>query len=75
VTSGARFTAITIAALSLVATESRAQVGRPTRPEGPRTPRDSAKADSAKNRELIKWIEADSITTALMAKPGYSATR
>ena len=78
--SGARFTAITIAVLSLVATEGRAQVVRRPRAQTPRTPRDSAKADSAKadsakNRELIKWIEADSITTALMSKPGYSSTR
>lgn len=73
--SGARFAAITIAALSLVATETRAQVIRPQRPEAPRTPKDSAKADSAKNHELIKWTDADSITTALMAKPGYSSTR
>jgi hypothetical protein len=74
VTSGARFTAITITLLSFVATEAGGQ-RRPTRPAAPRTSQDSTKADSTKNRELIKWIEADSITTALMAKPGYSATR
>jgi hypothetical protein len=37
--------------------------------------RDTTKADSAKTAELIKWYPADSVMEALMARPGYSATR
>jgi hypothetical protein len=38
--------------------------------------RDSTAADStAKQKELIKWNEPDSVMNALMKRPGYSATR
>jgi lipopolysaccharide assembly outer membrane protein LptD (OstA) len=37
--------------------------------------RDTTKADSAKTTELIKWNPTDSVMEALMARPGYSATR
>ena len=36
---------------------------------------DSAKADSARAREIVRWNEADSVMQALMARPGYSATQ
>lgn len=36
---------------------------------------DSIAADSAARKELVKWNEADSVMRALMARPGYSATR
>jgi hypothetical protein len=36
---------------------------------------DSVRADTTALRELVKWIEADSVTRALMARPGFSATR
>jgi hypothetical protein len=39
------------------------------------TRRDSTAADSAKQKELIKWNEADSVMTALMTRQGYTATR
>ena len=37
--------------------------------------RDSIAADSAKQKELIKWNEPDSVMKVLMTRPGYSATR
>jgi len=37
--------------------------------------RDSIAADSAKQKELIKWNEPDSVMRVLMTRPGYSATR
>lgn len=36
---------------------------------------DSARADSARARELIKWSEPDSVMRALLTRPGYSVTR
>ncbi|HEV7838907.1 MAG TPA: putative LPS assembly protein LptD, partial [Gemmatimonadaceae bacterium] len=36
---------------------------------------DSLRADSSQRRELIKWGEPDSVLQALMARPGYTATR
>lgn len=39
------------------------------------TARDTTAADSAAAKELIKWSEADSVMKALMARPGYTATR
>ncbi len=68
---------MTIVALSIAAAPAGAQVIRPTRPTGVTpAPRDSTKVDSsAKTRELIKWTESDSIAAALLAKPGYAATR
>jgi len=75
--------AITIAGLAVAAGHAAAQVVRPTRPTGAvRPPRDSTradtsrtKADTSRTRELIKWMETDSIANALLSKPGYSATR
>jgi hypothetical protein len=67
---------LNVAALSDLAGASGAQVIRPTRPTNPAdAARDTAKADSAKTRELIKWTEADSVAKALLEKPGYDATR
>jgi LptD protein len=69
------------AALSLTTIDANAQIKRPPRPIGPTKARqdttkaDSLKADSTKSRELIKWIEADSVATALLTKPGYASTR
>jgi hypothetical protein len=37
--------------------------------------RDSIAADSARQKELIKWNEPDSVMRALMTRPGYTATR
>ncbi|MEA2762995.1 MAG: sec-independent protein translocase protein TatC, partial [Gemmatimonadaceae bacterium] len=37
--------------------------------------KDSTAADSARNKQLIKWLDADSVMKVLMARPGYSATR
>jgi len=37
--------------------------------------RDSTAADSLAARELIKWNPTDSVMEALIARPGYSATR
>ncbi|MEO8909074.1 MAG: putative LPS assembly protein LptD [Gemmatimonadaceae bacterium] len=37
--------------------------------------RDSTRSDSTKSKELIKWNEVDSVMSALMKRPGYSATR
>lgn len=56
---------------------------RPTRPTsiqrrapGDTTSRaDSLRADSASTHEIVKWAEPDSVTAALLAKVGYSATR
>jgi len=56
---------------------------RPTRPTniqrrvpGDTTSRaDSLRADSARAHEIVKWAEPDSLTAALLAKVGYSATR
>jgi lipopolysaccharide transport LptD-like protein len=39
------------------------------------TAADSAAADSSKTKELIKWNPTDSVMQALMARPGYTATR
>ncbi|MDQ6872611.1 MAG: twin-arginine translocase subunit TatC [Gemmatimonadota bacterium] len=58
-----------------------AQVGRPpaARTQTPRQRPDSARkdstADSTRTKDLIKWLEADSVMKVLMARPGYSATR
>lgn len=56
---------------------------RPTRPTSiPRrapndtsSKADSTRGDSAGTREIVKWAEPDSITSALLAKVGYTATR
>jgi hypothetical protein len=37
--------------------------------------RDSIAADSARQKELIKWNEPDSVMRVLMTRPGYTATR
>lgn len=79
--------AIAVGAFSIVGAVSDAQIVRPpVKPTSRATPRrdttktpvtkaDSAKADSSKVRELIKWTETDSVASALLAKPGYDATR
>lgn len=36
---------------------------------------DSLRADSLQQKELIKWAPADSLTNALMTRPGYNVTR
>jgi len=36
---------------------------------------DTTVADSLRARDLVRWNEADSVMQALMARPGYSATR
>jgi Tat protein translocase TatC len=41
----------------------------------PDTARKDSTADSTRTKELIKWLEADSVMRVLMAKPGYTATR
>jgi hypothetical protein len=79
---------LTSAGILLATPPAAAQVRRPTpRPPAP-APRpsttpaaraDSIKADSAKadtsKAELIKWTELDSTASALVARPGYAATR
>ena len=54
-----------------------AQLDSIKRLPGKRVPgvRDSSGKDSAKVKELIKWTEPDSVTKALLSKPGYEATR
>ncbi|MDB4870333.1 MAG: hypothetical protein JWL97_1337 [Gemmatimonadales bacterium] len=57
-----------------------AQVSRPpARPQTPRQRPDTARkdstADTTRTRQLIKWLEVDSVMKALMARPGYAATR
>ncbi|HEY1952658.1 MAG TPA: putative LPS assembly protein LptD, partial [Gemmatimonadaceae bacterium] len=37
--------------------------------------RDSARADSTRRHDLIKWNETDSVMDALMKRAGYTATR
>ncbi len=72
-------------ALMLSASVASAQIipggpMRPTRPVvQPRAPGDTTKADSLRAdsaaHELVKWAEADSVESALMARTGYSITR
>ncbi|MEP6857821.1 MAG: putative LPS assembly protein LptD [Gemmatimonadales bacterium] len=45
------------------------------RARGDTTRRDSTAVDSTKTKELIKWNPTDSVMEALMARPGYSATK
>lgn len=40
-----------------------------------RVPGDTLRADSVKIRNLVTWADADSVTTALLNRPGYSVTR
>jgi hypothetical protein len=73
------------AALVLSSVSAAAQIPRPAPPPpGPTAPRpatvrparaDTTKADTTRVRDLIQWTELDSTATALLAKPGYSATR
>jgi hypothetical protein len=39
------------------------------------TTRAGAARDTTSTRELIEWVEADSVMQALMKRPGYTATR
>jgi len=70
-----------LAGLAISAPLSLAQVPRPAPPPAPRPTSppgrnaDSTKADTSKVRELIKWTELDSTASALLDRPGYSATR
>ncbi|MDO8502883.1 MAG: putative LPS assembly protein LptD [Gemmatimonadaceae bacterium] len=73
--------ALVLLALFAAATAG-AQVGpRPQRPVAGRSSADtsragdSTRADSARAHELIKWADADSMTSTLLARPGYSVTR
>ncbi|MEO5902635.1 MAG: putative LPS assembly protein LptD [Gemmatimonadaceae bacterium] len=72
----------------LVATQSvSAQItGGPLRPTRPTTNQrrapgdttsraDSLRGDSAASHEIVKWVEPDSVTAALLARVGYTATR
>ena len=57
-----------------------AQTPTAPRPAPPRNPgdtvrADSTRADSVKSKELIKWIDADSIMTSLLERKGYEITR
>ena len=51
------------------------------RPTPPRNPADTARsidstrADSARSKVLIKWEDADSLTTSLLERKGYDITR
>ena len=68
-----------IAALLVPGASVFAQVIRPPagRPQ-PRQRPDSARrdsTDSTRTKDLIKWLEADSVMKVLMSRPGYSATR
>jgi hypothetical protein len=74
--------ALVVALMAATGAAAEAQVGgqKPVRPTSPRTAkdtarRDSTRADSAQARELIKWEEPDSLTSALLTRPGYSVTR
>jgi sec-independent protein translocase protein TatC len=69
-----------VAALLVPNARVSAQVPRvpavraPTRAR-PDTARKDSTADSTRTKDLIKWLEADSVMKALMAKTGYTATR
>jgi len=70
------------ALLPLAATTASAQVRNVTPPRRDTdrarpdtTRRDSTRADSSRTKELIKWIEADSVMKALMSRTGYTTTR
>ncbi len=71
-----------VLALVIAASAISAAAQVPTRPNLPRpAPRDttragdSARADSSRAKELIKWADPDSLMSALMTRPGYSVTR
>jgi len=70
--------------LLLVPLVASSQVTRTVRPPADRrvpadtvrgAVRDTSQRDSTANRELIDWGEPDSVTTALLNKAGYTATR
>ena len=79
--------ALPLAAVALVFSSitASAQIPRPApAPPRPTTPRpgaarpadtDTTKRDTTKVQDLIKWTELDSTATALLATPGYAATR
>src|SRR5829696_10493801 len=79
--------ALSLAAVALVFSSITASAQTPPpspRPPGPVMPRpgavrlpnaDTTKADTTKIQDLIEWTELDSTATALLAKPGYAATR
>ncbi len=70
--------ALMVPAASNVGAQVRSVVPMPRdslrgRPDTTRT--DSLAADTTRAREIVRWNEADSVMQALMARPGYSATR
>ncbi len=74
---------LALVTVMLTAMSAGAQVNRP-RPATPPTPRtlgdtsgvsDSTRLDSTQAKVLIKWAEPDSLTSALLTKPGYDVTR
>ncbi|MBA3342465.1 MAG: LPS-assembly protein LptD [Gemmatimonadaceae bacterium] len=80
----ALFAGLAALAAGAAAPAVSAQVSRPrpVRPNIDRRPPadtskagDSARADSARSRELIKWTAPDSITARLMERAGYAVTR
>jgi lipopolysaccharide assembly outer membrane protein LptD (OstA) len=73
---------IALLAVALISVSAAAQPTRritpptrTTRPADTTRVADSLRADSAKSKELIKWAEPDSMTTALLSREGYSVTR
>ena len=81
-----RLTLTIAGAIAVIATQAVDAQVRPRVPEsgarrdtvrarGDTTRRDSTAVDSTKQRELIKWNPTDSVMDALMARPGYSATK
>ena len=77
--TGLRLAALSALAVGAVDCLEAPLRGRPVRPTiQRRAPSDTAKADSLRKdstHALVKWVEADSIASALMNRPGYSVTR
>ncbi len=73
-----KYRSFAVVFVTLFAFNAGAQVVRPS-VRGPAVSRDtttdSTSTDSTKNKQLIKWIEPDSMTSALLNREGYSATR
>jgi lipopolysaccharide assembly outer membrane protein LptD (OstA) len=73
-------TSIAVTTLILDTGKAHAQVVRPLPPARPpatrdTTRKDSTKADTTKTREIIKWVQPDSVERALLSRQGYDATR
>ena len=70
------FAALLAPTTSVFAQVTRPPVGRPQTPrQRPDSARKDSTADSTRTRDLIKWLEPDSVMKVLMSRPGYSATR